>query len=92
MVLWAWHKHVEYLKSNSKFYADDGLLQNINLVQLQLDLDYLLKVFKVVGLKANAKKTKYMIVKGAAAPKALNTLTYNNMDVKRRGGVATLTY
>ena len=36
-----------------------------------------------VGLKANKKKTKYMLIKEEAAPRALTRDIYDNIDRKR---------
>ena len=68
------------------FYADDGLLEGRNPIEIQSDLDKIISLFERVGLRANGKKTKFMIVRGAHAPTALSTSTYNNIALRRRGG------
>ena len=55
------------------------------------DLNIVIDLFSKIGLKANEKKTKYMILRGAAAPKALSTQVYDNIDRKRRNQPATCT-
>ena len=70
--------------SLSRFYADDGLVENTDSIQLKQDLNAITNFFIKVGLKANDKKTKYMIMRGAAAPKSLSTATYDNIDKRRK--------
>ena len=82
-VLRVWKQHVAELKSNSKFYAYDRLLQNSNPIQLRTYLDYLINVFKSVGLCANEKKTKFTIIRGAAAPKALSAAAHSHFNARR---------
>ena len=59
------------------FYADDGLIENTDHNLLQRDLDAIISLFEKMGLKTNETKTKYMIVRGPAAPKALKKSVYN---------------
>ena len=66
------------------FYADDGLLENSDPICLQKDLNMIIDLFSKLGLKANEKKTKFMIVRGTAAPKSLSKETYDNIDRRRR--------
>ena len=84
-VLRAWRADPRYNKSRSYFYADDGLLENEQHKELQEDLDTIIGLFGQMGLKANEKKTKYMVIRGAAAPTALSDEVYNNIDARRRG-------
>ena len=95
-VLRAWRKiiksHADKFRSLSSFYADDGLLENNNPVDLQHDLNIVNDLFAKVGLKANAKKTKHMIVRGAAAPKALSKDAYDNIDRRRKNQQTTASY
>ena len=51
-------------ESESKFYADDGLIENENPKKLQRDIEILCNLFERVGLKTNTKKTKFMIIRG----------------------------
>ena len=39
----------------------------------------MVELFKRVGLQTNEVKTKFMVVRGAAAPRALNENVYNKM-------------
>jgi len=91
-VLRAWMKKINYDESRSCFYADDGLLENTNPTILQQDLDSILSLFKEINLNANEKKTKYMVVRGAVAPKALKKEMYDNIDRRRRGLPTTLSF
>ena len=70
-------------KSRASFYADDGLVENTEANILQKDLDTLIELFERVGLETNEIKTKYMIIRGAAAPKAMTKEVYDK--IKRRG-------
>ena len=76
-VLRTWKQHQGFQQSQSCFYADDGLLEHTDSEKLQNDLDIIIELFGRVGLKANAEKTKYMVVRGAAAPRALTKEEYN---------------
>ena len=71
-------------ESESKFYADDGLIENENPKSLQKDIDILCNLFERVGLKTNTKKTKFMIIRGPSAPTALSEEAYNRMCKKRK--------
>ena len=71
-------------ESESKFYADDGLIENENPKSLQKDIDILCNLFERVGLKTNTKKTKFMIIRGPSAPTALSEEAYNRMCKKGR--------
>jgi hypothetical protein len=59
------------------FYADDGLIENTDPKTLQADLDVIISLFEKLGLRTNETKTKYMIVRGPAAPAALREAVYN---------------
>jgi hypothetical protein len=59
------------------FYADDGLIENTDPKVLQSDLDVIISLFEKLGLRTNETKTKYMIVRGPAAPAALKETAYN---------------
>ena len=73
-----WNQEAQLGKRSSIcFYADDGLLENKNPKQLQRDLDQFIHLFKKVVLKANKIKTKFVVVRVAAAPKAQSTRIYN---------------
>jgi len=92
-VIRAWKRGKEGDESISQFYADDGLLENTNPEVLQRDLDEIIALFSQVGLKANENKTKFMVVRGAAAPKALSKEVYDNINRRRKGENPTnLTY
>ena len=88
-VLWTWQKDRCRSRTRTCFYADDGLLEGMDAAALQQDLDAIIALFGRVGLKANERKTKFMIVRGAAAPKALSTQTYDNIATRRQGGTTT---
>ena len=75
-VIRTWRAQEDCGGSPSTFYADDGLLEHSDPVALQRDLDSLIHLFGRVGLKANEKKTKYMVVRGAPAPAAVDDLVY----------------
>ena len=79
-------------RSNSRFYADDGLVENTNKEQLQNDINTIIKLFQKVGLQANEKKTKFMIVRGPKAPKQMSTEVCNNISRRRRGLKPTMSY
>ena len=79
-VLRIWLKQASEKKSKSRFYADDGLMQNTNPAELQNDLNFIISMFARIGLKANEKKTKFMIVRGAKAPQALSDIAYRNVN------------
>ena len=83
-VLRAWKKSTNFCKSDSCFYADDGLLQNQDPILLQKDLDCLFELFSRMGLKPNASKTKFMIFRGAPAPCAKTRRNYNKIHRPRR--------
>ena len=76
-VLRTWKQQQHFKESQSCFYADDGLLENTDPKQLQQDLDHIIELFSRVGLKANETKTKYMVIRGAAAPKAMTKQQYH---------------
>ena len=43
------------------FYADDGLIQGRDPVQLQASFDVLIELFERVGLRTNTTKTQVMV-------------------------------
>ena len=83
-VLCAWKADPSYKDSRIYFYADDGLLENSQHEALQCGLDAIIALFAQIGLKANKKKTKYMIIHGAASPEALSEEIYNNINTTKR--------
>ena len=91
-ILRIWIQHAQRERSESRFYADDGLMQNTNPVQLQSDLNFVISMFERVGLKANDKKTKFMIVRGAKAPSALSGTACDNVRNGKRGRVTGETH
>ena len=69
------------------FYADDGRVENENPRKLQNDINIICDLFKRVGLKTNIKKTKFMVIRGPLAPRALEEGVYNRMcGGRERGG------
>ena len=68
-----------YRESVGSFYADDGLLESTDPLGLQTDLDIILDLFEKMGLKANAFKTKCMILRGTHAPKPFPKVVYNRV-------------
>ena len=78
-VLRKWKKEERYGGSRAMFYADDGLIENNNNKCLQRDLTNIIKLFELLGLKTNESKTKFMVVRGPEAPKALKQEAYNRM-------------
>ena len=70
-VLRKWKSLAEFGKSRAYFYADNGLMESTNPDTLQKDLDAMIGLFKEMGLNTNETKSKYMILRGAAAPEAL---------------------
>jgi hypothetical protein len=70
-VIRRWKKEEQHGKSRALFYADDGLIEHTNPSILQGDLDAMINLFEKLGLRTNETKTKYMIVRGPAAPTAL---------------------
>ena len=67
-------------KTCSSFYADDGLIENTDPNHLQIDTNTIIELFNCVNLKANEKKTKFMIIRGVAAPKAQKKEMFGPMD------------
>ena len=89
-VLRKWKKMILELKlkvklSESHFYVDDGKIENTDLVALQKHLNMLINLFNEFGLEANEDKTKVMILRGAAATKALSAKFYDR--IKTRSGL-----
>ena len=83
-VLRTWKQNIDRDKTQSCFYADDGLLENTEDEVLQEDLDEIIKLFGRVGLKANEQKTKYMIVRGAVAPMAVDPDQYEKQLLRSK--------
>ena len=83
-VLRTWKNLPSFKGSLASFYADDGLIENKNSEDLQLDLDELVKLFMTIGLKTNGKKTKLMIAGGVPATKAMSSEQYRKMIGTRR--------
>ena len=77
-VIRSWKVNSDYRNSKSCLYADDGLLEGTDAGDVQKDLDTIIDLFGKVGLKANESKTKFMVIRGAAAPRAMTTEAYNN--------------
>ena len=73
-------------QSTSTFYADDGRIENEDPQKLQRDIDIICGLFERVGLRTNIKKTKFMIIRGPSAPKALEEEVYERMCGKRKRG------
>ena len=82
-VLRTWKVQNPTSETRCCFYADDGLLEGNDPVEIQADLDKIIELFGQVGLRANEKKIKYMIVRGANAPQALSTAVYDNIATRR---------
>ena len=76
-VIRTWKGNEEFKQRQSYFYGNDGLLENTNYIELQKNLDYLIKLFGRVGLKANETKTKFMVISGTVAPTAMTTKKFN---------------
>ena len=76
-------------ESTSILYADDGRIENDNPQKLQEDINLLCGLFERVGLKTNTRKTKFMIIRGPSAPRALKEEIYNKMCGKRKRGETT---
>ena len=83
-VIRSWKANSDYRNSKSCFYADDGLLEGTDAGDVQKDLDMIIDLFGKVGLKANESKTKFMVIRGAAAPRAMTTEAYNNRQRDRK--------
>ena len=83
-----WKSLADFGKSRANFYADNGLIENTNPDTLQKDLDAMIGLFKEMGLNTNETKTKYIILRGAAAPKALSLKIFNK--IQKRGKRARL--
>jgi hypothetical protein len=47
--------------TNESFYMDDGVLSARDLACLQSSFDFLINLFKCIGLKTNTKKMQVMI-------------------------------
>ena len=84
-VLRKWKNRRDWEESRAYFYADDGLIENNDPDKLQKDLDAIIDLFKEFGLNTNETKTKFMIVRGAKAPKAQSQDMYNRLQRQRRG-------
>ena len=61
------------------FYADNGLIENVDPEKLQLDLNKLVDLFERVGLETNEIKMKLMVARGKQAPSARTRETYNRL-------------
>ena len=70
-IIRTWKTQQEYQGSDTCFYVDDGIIQNMDPKLLQKDLDEMLVLFKEMGLHPSATKTKFMVFRGAPAPRAL---------------------
>ena len=82
-VLRKWMRNESFGKSDSTFYADDGLIENTNPIALQKDLDEMISLFEKVGLRTNEDKTQFMVVRAAQAPTAMRKAVYDRI---RNGG------
>ena len=82
----------EEVQTESKFYSDDGLIESTDNVQLQKDADLIIELFKKVDLHANEKKTKYMIVRGAEALRAMSVATYDALTQRRKNSNKSIAY
>ena len=78
-VIRAWKECEGFQQSDTCFYVDDGIIQHTDPTLLQRDLDSMLTIFKEMGLHPNATKTKFMVFRGAPAPKALSKVNYNKI-------------
>ena len=76
----------DFGRSDLSFYADDSLLENENLEDLQKDLDKGTELFGKFGLKPNDLKTKFMVIRGARVAEAQEQTLYNK---RRKGGKQT---
>lgn len=74
-----------YGGSDQSFYADDGLLKNSDHRALQRDVDRMVELFALFGLRANHGKTKYMVLRGPTVPNAQSTEVYAST---RAGGMS----
>ena len=74
----------DYGGSLAFFYADDGLIEYRNHKYVQSHVNCMLWLFAKMGLKANEIKTKWMLFRGAPAPRALSKEVYDEMWKKRR--------
>lgn len=62
-IIWYWGDTMDIGDTvSSSFYANDGLLQGEDSSTVQAALDFLLELFKHVGLQVNTEKTNVMIV------------------------------
>ena len=52
---------------------------------LRENLERVITLFEKFGLQTNEMKTNFIILRGAAAPKALSTSIYDKGGVKTRG-------
>ena len=68
------------------FYADDGRMENEDPRKLQNNISIFCDLFERVGLKTNIKKTKFMVIRGPSAPRALEEEVYNRMCGGKEGG------
>ena len=82
-VIRTWKSNNKYCGSSALFYADDGLIENTEHNDLQTDMDIMIKLFERVGLKTNETKTKFMVFRGPAPPKAMNNNAYRRMKTGR---------
>jgi hypothetical protein len=48
--------------TNESFYMDDGVLSARDPACLQTSFDFLINLFKCIGLKTNTKKTKTQVM------------------------------
>ena len=82
-VLRMWKTSHMFKETRACFYADNGLLEHTDPDLLQVDLNEMVLLLERFGLKTNELKTKFMILRGAEAPRALEREVYDRM--RRRG-------
>ena len=59
------------------FFADDGMLTGTSKERVQASLDIITRGFASLGLEMNARKTKFMVMKGGEHRLRLSTLAYS---------------
>ena len=68
--------------SEMSFYTDDRLIEHTDPKALQKDVDRVVDLFIMFGLKANKDKAKFMVMRGAQFPITQDPQTYNRVQAR----------
>lgn len=73
---WRHLKQQQNTKESAVFYADDGLLTGTDAALVQDSMDIITKGFSSLGLKMNAAKTEFLVLKGGRSTVRLTSAAY----------------